>query len=352
MLQLKSVLSLVALKRLPIVAVRGYKPSGGSMVNRQARVLNKLMNGSREKKKPFFYGQTMPKTTELASTHRENKGGSRRVVMLNKMFMQHVTDQLASSRFRDEIHGLGIEITHVQVCQHFRGLNVFWFSTATDYQPDWIAERLAGIAFPLRHALSQLRLIGEVPRITFVQDKELMHQQLVDALLAKADFGDDHERNSYGQRVKKEFEPQFLDVNDVEDSVEETIPMRNDVFGVDRSAIMGRITTSMEKTKSAWDAYELSGKNSSMTDACPGSTISSLREEASNEKKTEQVLQDFLAKRKLDRKLRKNRNQISNEFEGESADRVEWENDKEYVDDDDDFDPLEIFDDTDPIENK
>lgn len=319
------------------------------MADRQAKMLKKLMSGTRGKERSnWFQGNVIPKTKSLTSTHRESKGASRRVVVLNRLFMGHITDQLASSRFQDEIHGFGIQITRVKVCQKFHELHVYWYTTANDVPLGLIEERLAKIAFPLRHVLSQLRLIGEFPRIRFLQDKELMNLEQVTNLLAKADFGEDHERNTYGQLVKKEFEPQLPDVTEAEDE-EDMIPMRHDVFGIDRRAIMTRITASMAKTKSAWDAYEMGTKDPRTADAYPGSTIESLRDE----KKFDDVLCDFLAKRKLEKRKRKT--ELSSELnEHEIEDLAEWknDNDSDYSDEEDDFDALRFFDYIDPAEEK
>lgn len=312
------------------------------MADRQARILNKLMTGTRGKERSnWFQGNVIPKTKNLASTHGESKGASRRVVVLNRLFMGHITDQLATSRFQEEIHGFGIEISHVRVCQKFSELHVYWYTTAHHVSVELIEKRLAEIAFPLRHVLSQLRLIGEFPRITFIQDRKLNSLKELDNVFATADFGEDHVPNPYGQRVKKEFEPQLPDVTEAEEEEEDMIPMRHDVFGIDRRAIMARITTSMAKTKSAWDAYEKGAKDPGTADAHPGSTIDSLRDQASDVQKSEDVLQDFLAKRKSDNKVRKTKmSSVMNESEEEIADRLEWQNDNDddYSDDEDDYD--------------
>lgn len=337
MFQVKKVLLLSPLQRLSLGAVREYK---ANLAGRQAKILGKLVNNTKTKKhKAWFEGGSISKTSNIASTHRQNKNASRRVVVLNKLFMKNVTDLLAASKLGEEIAGFGIEFSRVQVCQNFHGLNVFWFSTANDSQIQTIEERLTRIAGPLRHELSQLRLMGEVPHITFVRDRKHSLINEVEILLATADFGEDYERNPYGQRAKRDFDPASA-VIDAKDLTSDLIPMRNDLFGVDRNAIMGRIERSLAKTKHAWEAYEQGTTNPRANTTYAESTFDSLRQLSTNEKKGEELLRDFLVKRKLERK-QKHKNEMSTrelqEME-ESEYRDEWDKDDDGADDDDDDD--------------
>lgn len=345
MFQVKNVLLLSQFKRLALATVREYKPSSQSMAGRQSKILSKLVNKTKRNKE-WYEADTVSKVSKIASTHRENKNASRRVSVLNKLFMKNVTDLLASSNLGEEIAGLGIEISRVQVCQNFHGLNVFWFSTINDSKLLLIERRLAKIAGPLRHELSQLRLMGEVPRITFVKDKKYSLLNEVDVLLRTADFGEDYEHNPYGQRLKKEFDPTSA-VTDIADSTSDVTPMRNNVFGVDRNAIMGRIERSLAKTKHAWEAYQQGTVHPRLINAHKDNTIGNLQELTANGKKSEETLTDFLAKRKLERKL-KHKNEMDSsqllELEQEQNEyRDEWEDDGDY-NDDDNIDPLGILD--------
>lgn len=313
------------------------------MDGRQSKILSKLLNNTKnKKKKAWFVVNDVPQAASIASTKRQNKNSSRRVAVLNKLFMKNVTDLLAASQLGEQLVGLGIEISRVQICQNFHILNVFWFSTANNNEMLQIGERLAKIAGPLRHELSQLRLMGEVPRIAFVKDKKLAMLNEVERLLETADFGEDHVHNPYGQRVRNEFDPATAATDDCSSDV---IPMRSDLFGVDRNAIMGRIERSLAKTKHAWEAYEVGATGSREGTLQMENSFESLRRITATEKKSEDVLKEFLAKRKLERKL-KHKNELDAlqllELE-QSEYREEWVNDNEH-DVADSFDPLGYLD--------
>ena len=156
----------------------------------------------------------------------------------------------------------------------FRSLNVFWLAAGNEKDSE-IEEVLKSCAWPIRHELSQLRLMGEVPRIHFVKDRYYSKAAEVDVLLSKADFGEDFVPTDPTLFMKSKLELQMKLPEDLkyqikeieqnlneEDFEEEELPeMRNDVLGIDHSLIMKKIATSMDKTRKAWETFETRGEN-------------------------------------------------------------------------------------------
>lgn len=350
MFQIKSVLLAPSLARLSLVAVRDYKHTPSSIPGRQAKVLNKLVGKTKEKRhKEWFDGNNGSHPAVIGSGKRPNKNAPRRTAVLNKLFMKSVTELLANSTIGERVVGLGIEISRVQVCQNYHGLNVFWFSTASNEKLLTVEDRLAEIAGPLRHQMSQMRLMGEVPRITFVKDTKLSLLNEVDVLLATADFGEDHIPNPYGQRIKSEFDSVCVNHRDGDDA-SDMVAMRNDVFGVDRNAILGRIERSLAKTKSAWEAFEAGTMNTggSQSHVDP-TTIGSLQLSSAKQKKCDIVLDEFLAQRKLERKLKYKRELDLRQLEELEENEYQEEYDNDV---DDDYDEDDVLDDVSPHEAK
>lgn len=157
----------------------------------------------------------------------------------------------------------------VKVSPDFQSLNIFWLAQDDENDSD-IEQILRTMAGSVRHELSQLRLMGEVPRIYFVRDKHFSKAIEVDALLSKADFGADFVPTDPTLFMKATLELQMKLSDDIrariyeaeeeaedDDSVEEEFPvMRNDVMGIDHSYIMKKITVNMDKTKKAWEVFE------------------------------------------------------------------------------------------------
>uniref|UniRef100_A0A2M4BX25 Uncharacterized protein n=1 Tax=Anopheles marajoara TaxID=58244 RepID=A0A2M4BX25_9DIPT len=220
-----------------------------------AKVLSKLMNGGTKAKKKRYYDETSDRApklmtaTSLASTNRQGKESNRRVAVLNKLFMKNITDLMATGTFASDLYGYGLQISRVRVAPDFREASIYWFSSSIDKDVK-IESILKPLSFRLRHELSQLRLVGEVPHLRFVQDKRYYVEGLLNALLKEADYGvDDAEGNDKltnehdGRPTEKEeqlCEPE----------------MRHDILGLDHFQIMARIRQSVDKTNKAWKLHE------------------------------------------------------------------------------------------------
>lgn len=128
------------------------------------------------------------------------------------------------------------------------------------------------MAWLIRHELSQLRLMGEVPRIFFVRDRHYSKAAEIDILLKKADFGEDFMPTDptlfmktdpqLQMKLSEDVKTRIYEIernSNVEDELveEEELPeMRNDVLGIDHALIMKKIATSMDKSKKAWESFE------------------------------------------------------------------------------------------------
>ena len=145
----------------------------------------------------------------------------------------------------------------MKISPDFHSVNVFWIAQG-DENDNVIEEVLKTIAGPLRHELSQLRIMGEVPRIFFLKDKHYSKAAEVDILLQKADFGEDFVPSDPTVFMKStpqlnfklpedlkskihKLEEQNVELAEDEEIEEEELTMRHDVLGLDRDAIMKKI---------------------------------------------------------------------------------------------------------------
>lgn len=275
-----------------------------STEKRQSRMLQKLMTGKR--KIVHKWGEHAIQKPEALHMVKKTptKLSTRRTTVLNKMFMRHVTDLIASGPIGYELNGLGLEITQVKVCQNYHGLNIFWTATGTD-DFDHVEQKLLSISRKLRHELHQMQLMGNCPHLTFVRDEKLSYFDALESVIEKADYGDDFKPLMTRLR-EADFELQE-NKPEQQDSADSTVvPMRHDVFGLDHALIMGRVKQSMAKSKQAWKSYEEKQSNPSNTKPFTFSTsFESIREEHVSAKHSEEMLQEFLQKRKLLRKLKR-----------------------------------------------
>ncbi|KAJ2948574.1 hypothetical protein O0L34_g7827 [Tuta absoluta] len=235
-------------------------------LKRQALKLNKLINP--KSKKQWYPSQSyelgpLPSVKSLTKVQNTpGKQGSRRIAMLNKMFMKNITDLMSTGTVAMDIVGRGIEVSKVQVTPDLQTVNVFWVckGNSSDDETEAILNKVAGA---LRHELSTLRVMGEVPYIMFVKDKHEAKVMELDRRLAVADYGEDYTATDLGHMLKTEFtldtklSPEMkAKIKQLEEEsviIEEPIPeMTNNVFGLDHDRIMNRLMAARKRSKDAW----------------------------------------------------------------------------------------------------
>lgn len=298
-----------------------------SYSSRESKMLAKLMTG---KRKPYFKWEDTttakrPTLLQETSTKGPTKITARRTVVLNKMFMRHVSEIMANGPDGLELIQLGLVITQVKVCQHYHGLNIFWTATATD-NFDMVQQKLESMKKSVRHQLHQMQVMGNVPHITFVRDFQLSYLDELQAVMANADYGDDFvpgpvkrtneksEFDIHGERVRDQIDDETGEEADAQRS--SLPPMRHDVFGVDHARIMGCVKQSMAKTKQAWMAYDkrMSSETNTVKPFTLSTSFETIRQEHEITKNSEQLLKDFLVKRKQMRKQKRAEEQQFNEL--------------------------------------
>lgn len=227
--------------------------------------------GKPDKKRRPFVTDELPKSvsaSKLSSAKGQGKESNRRISVLNKLFMKNITDLMATETFANDVLGYGIQVSQVKVSPDFHGVNVYWLAKGdeNDYEIEKILSKLSGA---LRHELSQLKVMGEVPKIHFVKDKKFSKAFEVDTLLKKADFGEDFVPTDptlfmksvpeLEMKIPEEIKAKIkeLESSMEDDFYEEPLPeMRHDVLGLNHYEIMKKITKSIDKQKIAWDQFQ------------------------------------------------------------------------------------------------
>lgn len=87
----------------------------------------------------------------------------------------------------------------------YKQIQVYWIAKGNE-KDDVIHKLLTKNAGQLRHELTQLRVIGVVPKLLFCKDKTLARLIEIDRKLDVADFGDDHTPLDIVSKLKTELE--------------------------------------------------------------------------------------------------------------------------------------------------
>lgn len=87
----------------------------------------------------------------------------------------------------------------------YKLIHVYWVAKGNETD-EVINKLLTKNAGQLRHELTQLRVIGVVPKLLFCKDKSTAVLAEIDAKLSAADFGDDHVPVDLVSKLKAELE--------------------------------------------------------------------------------------------------------------------------------------------------
>lgn len=288
-------------------------------VNHQVKVFQKLLGTKKSgSKKRWFINNNLEQTklignpSNISRTKNEGKNANRRVQVLNKLFMKNITDLMANGEVSDEILGKGIEVSRVKVTPDFQNINVYWIckGTVNDNEIEKILCRCSGI---IRHELSQLRLMGEVPKIHFVKDRSYAKLIEIDTILKTCSFSDqDYIKYDIGVQTRNELNLEYCeynnrdeinnyidDDNDDDDVKEEILPiMRHDVLGLNHKEIMDKILMKMKKSKLAWDKYENNEINVQIPIKRSNKEMEKLQQKLEEIKSKESEFEKFLMRRK------------------------------------------------------
>lgn len=175
----------------------------------------------------------------------------RRMMVRDKLFMKHITDLMSMGEVSDIIKG-GIEITYVKITSDFKCVNVFWIHSTDDVSSLVSEEALQKCAKIIRHELSQLRVIGIVPPIQFVEDKRFSIVAEIERRLATISFEID-KSETYSEQIQLDdsrtdiadktlhMKPDINHDSEMDESYIDLPMMRHDVLGLDHHKIMSRV---------------------------------------------------------------------------------------------------------------
>ncbi|EDV92397.1 putative ribosome-binding factor A, mitochondrial [Drosophila grimshawi] len=276
--------------------------AGSTNAARQSRILGKLF-GSRvagTKKRWYPSSDNSADNSSSSSSYqppslvfqssqfgKRNAAGSkqntRRMSVLNKLFMTSITDLLATGQAAESVLGRSLQVSRVKISSDFACINVYWLGTGQVASDAVLEVQLQRCTGQLRHELSQLRLMGEVPRLRFVRDKSGSNSNSIEAILRNINLNSPKQEEADQEEADQE-EGQQQDVTtfDVAQTVRQEFygnaaeqtaaatgaaamppAMRHDVLGLDHHLIMDKILTKMRKSKSAWQRQQQHQEQSS-----------------------------------------------------------------------------------------
>ncbi|NWY04235.1 RBFA factor, partial [Nothoprocta ornata] len=144
----------------------------------------------------------MYKPTLLASGMKVDqikfrKGDTIRCRVLNNLIYKAVTEMMSTCEINQELYDLKLEIckASVSMAPRFSACRIYWNPLSTTEKESYVESVLQKSAPRIRYLLMSQQIIGNVPPIVFIKDKEAAALKKVDELLSIADFGPPEEES-------------------------------------------------------------------------------------------------------------------------------------------------------------
>ncbi|XP_060726880.1 putative ribosome-binding factor A, mitochondrial [Tachysurus vachellii] len=208
----------------------------------QGRDLLKKMFTNKRKKKWYETPQVFQSiiTDQSGFTKPAKKRSmedSLRVRTLNTILYKSISDLLSSHQVNAQLPGYNVEITKVSLLADYSVCRIYWKTSLSSERDSEIQQNLDKCAPRIRYLLTSQQILGSVPPLVFVLDKQYAALKEVEDLLKMADFGpvDDSEKL-------------VLNEKDDETSVH-TAESKRVVFGVDRDALYKQIEDYKQRSK-------------------------------------------------------------------------------------------------------
>lgn len=164
------------------VSFRSYKPTYYEDDSHRVQHFMKKMMGRKSQKdllfpKEIISSKGMP--TFLTACKGNSKTIKRRQMMLNKHFMQGISDVLAFEEgIGKVIKENNVTITHICVGQHYNHLNIFWTTSQLEYKK--VEASLNALIPTLTGKLIERNFMGNIPVIRFCFDTNQINTEMLD----------------------------------------------------------------------------------------------------------------------------------------------------------------------------
>ncbi|XP_063779362.1 putative ribosome-binding factor A, mitochondrial [Pseudophryne corroboree] len=129
----------------------------------------------------------------MKQEQKEKRGNTVRIKALNAILYRALTGMLGTAEVSEEVFDLYIELSKVSVTFDVSVCRAYWKTSGNKDTDAEIEKVLQKYAARFRHLLITHQVLGRVPPILFLKDKEDAKIQEVEELLATLDFGDNYD---------------------------------------------------------------------------------------------------------------------------------------------------------------
>ncbi|KAG7335677.1 hypothetical protein KOW79_000370 [Hemibagrus wyckioides] len=215
-------------------------------------LLKKMFTNKRKKK---WYETPQSILTDqsgfMKPAKKRSMEDSLRVRTLNTVLYKSISDLLSSHEVNAQLPSHNVEITKVSLLADYSVCRIYWKTSLSSDRDGQIQQVLDKCAPRIRYLLISQQILGSVPPLVFVKDKQFAALKEVENLLKIADYGsgDDSEKL-------------VLNEKDDESSVH-TAERKRVVFGVDHDALYKQVQDYKQRLRDS--SSQVSGSSSQVS---------------------------------------------------------------------------------------
>ncbi|NXI31317.1 RBFA factor, partial [Sterrhoptilus dennistouni] len=187
---------------------------------------------------PTLGSQTLYKPSKLdflmkTDPTKTRKEDNVRCRVLSGLIHKAVLEMATTCEVSQEFYDLKLEICKaVSLSSNFSACRVYWNPASTVEEESYVERVLRKSAPRIRYLLNSQQIVGNVPPVVFIKDKEAAAVKEVEDLLAVADFGPPEEEET-SQNDSSELFPSTTQSSDS--------PLRLNLFGIDHELLNKQI---------------------------------------------------------------------------------------------------------------
>lgn len=193
----------------------------------QPRDQLKKMFSNKRKKKWYETPQSVipAQSGFMKPVKKSSVEDSSRVRTLNSLLYKSISELLSSHEVNPQLPTYDVEITKVSLLADYSVCRIYWRTSLSSDKDGQIQQMLDKCAPRIRYLLISQQILGSVPPLVFILDKQYMVLKEVENLLKIADYGpsDDTQKLVLTQKT--------------DDTGEQTAERKRLVLGIDHAAL-------------------------------------------------------------------------------------------------------------------
>ncbi|XP_067913447.1 putative ribosome-binding factor A, mitochondrial isoform X1 [Heterodontus francisci] len=163
-------------------------------------LLKKFLSKTKKKfwyESPTLGSQLLYKPSSLANVlkpqRKMQKEDTFRMRTLNNVLYKAITELLNSNEVNPEVYDHKVELSKVMLTVDFSACRAYWVASGSVEKDDHVQQVLEKYSPRVRHLLITQQVMGSVPPVVFVKDRQQAAIAEVERLLEIADYGSEEE---------------------------------------------------------------------------------------------------------------------------------------------------------------